>query len=58
MSTMIFTERIGKILLQKLIQLAKQGLHYDQRIDAENQSSVDFHENLGSKRWGLLKNQV
>jgi L-amino acid N-acyltransferase YncA len=57
MSIMIFTERIGKILLQKLIQLAKQGLHYD-HIDAENQSSVDFHENLGSKRWESLKNQV
>jgi hypothetical protein len=42
---MIFTERNWENTL-KLIQLAKkQGLHYD-RIDAENQSSVDFHEKI------------
>lgn len=48
---------IGKILLQELIQLAKkQGLHtMIAVIDAENQSSVDFHEKFGFKTVGVIK---
>jgi L-amino acid N-acyltransferase YncA len=48
---------IGKILLQELIQLAKkQGLHtMIGVIDAENQSSVDFHEKFGFKTVGVIK---
>jgi phosphinothricin acetyltransferase len=48
---------IGKILLQELIQLAKkQGLHtMIGVIDAENQSSVDFHEKFGFKTVGIIK---
>ena len=48
---------IGKILLQELIQLAKnQGLHtMIAVIDAENQSSVDFHEKFGFKTVGIIK---
>lgn len=48
---------IGKVLLQELIQLAKkQGLHtMIGVIDAENQSSVDFHEKFGFKTVGIIK---
>ncbi|EIA07230.1 GNAT family N-acetyltransferase [Flavobacterium frigoris] len=48
---------IGKILLQELIQLAKkQGLHtMIGVIDAENQSSIDFHEKFGFKTVGIIK---
>jgi L-amino acid N-acyltransferase YncA len=48
---------IGKILLQELIELAKkQGLHtMIGVIDAENQSSVDFHEKFGFKTVGIIK---
>jgi L-amino acid N-acyltransferase YncA len=48
---------IGKILLQELIQLAKkQGLHtMIGVIDAENQSSVVFHEKFGFKTVGIIK---
>jgi L-amino acid N-acyltransferase YncA len=48
---------IGKILLEELIQLAKkQGLHtMIGVIDAENQSSVDFHEKFGFKTVGIIK---
>lgn len=48
---------IGKLLLQELIQLAKnQKLHtMIAVIDAENQSSVDFHEKFGFKTVGIIK---
>jgi phosphinothricin acetyltransferase len=48
---------IGKILLQELIRLAKeQNLHtMIAVIDAENQSSVEFHEKFGFKTVGIIK---
>lgn len=48
---------IGKILLQELITLAKaQGLHtMIGVIDAENKSSIDFHEKFGFKKAGIIK---
>lgn len=48
---------IGKIVLKELIALAKkQGLHtMIGVIDAENQSSVDFHEKFGFKTVGIIK---
>jgi L-amino acid N-acyltransferase len=48
---------IGKILLAKLIELAKkQNLHtMIAVIDAENQSSVDFHEKFGFETVGIIK---
>ena len=48
---------IGKILLQELIVLAKkQGLHTMVGvIDAENQSSITFHEKFGFKTVGIIK---
>ena len=48
---------IGKLLLFELIQLAKQqNLHtMIAVIDAENQSSVDFHEKFGFKTVGIIK---
>ncbi|MBC7845007.1 MAG: N-acetyltransferase [Flavobacterium sp.] len=48
---------IGKLLLQKLIKLArKQKLHtMIAVIDAENQSSVEFHEKFGFKTAGIIK---
>ena len=48
---------IGKLLLHELIQLAKkQNLHtMIAVIDAENQSSVDFHEKFGFKTVGIIK---
>jgi L-amino acid N-acyltransferase YncA len=48
---------IGKILLQELIRLAKnQKLHtMIAVIDAENQSSVEFHEKFGFKTVGIIK---
>jgi phosphinothricin acetyltransferase len=48
---------IGKILLQELIVLAKkQGLHTMVGvIDAENQSSVVFHEKFGFKTVGTIR---
>ncbi|WP_348822279.1 GNAT family N-acetyltransferase [Flavobacterium aestuarii] len=48
---------IGKILLEELIRLAKnQNLHtMIAVIDAENQSSVDFHEKFGFKTVGIIK---
>ncbi|MFB0911544.1 MAG: GNAT family N-acetyltransferase [Flavobacterium sp.] len=48
---------IGKIVLQELIVLAKkQGLHtMIGVIDAENQSSVVFHEKFGFKTAGIIK---
>jgi L-amino acid N-acyltransferase YncA len=48
---------IGKILLQELIRLAKnQKLHtMIAVIDAENQSSVVFHEKFGFKTVGVIK---
>lgn len=48
---------IGKVLLTALIALAKnQGLHtMIGVIDAENQSSVDFHEKFGFKTVGIIK---
>ncbi|WP_268846925.1 GNAT family N-acetyltransferase [Flavobacterium aestivum] len=48
---------IGKLLLQKLIQLAKeQKLHtMIAVIDAENQSSIEFHEKFGFKTVGIIK---
>ena len=48
---------IGKILLAELIKIAKkQNLHtMIAVIDAENQSSVDFHEKFGFKTVGIIK---
>lgn len=48
---------IGKLLLQELIALArKQKLHtMIAVIDAENQSSVEFHEKFGFKTVGIVK---
>jgi L-amino acid N-acyltransferase len=48
---------IGKILLLELIRLAKkQNLHtMIAVIDAENQSSVEFHEKFGFKTVGIIK---
>lgn len=48
---------IGKLLLQELITLArKQKLHtMIAVIDAENQSSVVFHEKFGFKTVGIIK---
>lgn len=48
---------IGKLLLLELIALAKnQGLHtMIGVIDAENQSSIDFHEKYGFKTVGIIK---
>jgi L-amino acid N-acyltransferase YncA len=48
---------IGKLLLHELIQLAKkQNLHtMIAVIDAENQSSVEFHEKFGFKTVGIIK---
>lgn len=48
---------IGKIILEELIHLAKnQKIHtMIAVIDAENQSSVDFHERFGFKTVGIIK---
>lgn len=48
---------IGRVLLQELIILAKQqGMHtMIGVIDAENQSSIDFHEKFGFKTAGIIK---
>ena len=48
---------IGKLLLLELIDLAKkQKLHtMIAVIDAENQSSVEFHEKFGFKTVGIVK---
>jgi L-amino acid N-acyltransferase len=48
---------IGKLLLQKLIELAKkQKLHtMIAVIDSENQSSVEFHEKFGFKTVAVIK---
>lgn len=48
---------IGKLLLEELILLArKQKLHtMIAVIDAENQSSVAFHEKFGFKTVGIIK---
>lgn len=48
---------IGKVILKELITLAKkQGLHtMIGVIDAENQSSVAFHEKFGFKQVGEIK---
>ena len=48
---------IGKILLQELISLAKQQKLHTMIavIDAENESSVTFHEKFGFKTVGVIK---
>ncbi len=48
---------IGKLLLEELITLARaQKLHtMIAVIDAENQSSVEFHEKFGFKTVGIIK---
>nr|WP_315142439.1 GNAT family N-acetyltransferase [uncultured Flavobacterium sp.] len=48
---------IGKVLLQELIRIAKaQNLHtMIAVIDAENESSVEFHEKFGFKIVGVIK---
>ena len=48
---------IGKLLMETLINLArKQKLHtMIAVIDAENQSSVEFHEKFGFKTVGIIK---
>jgi len=48
---------IGKLLLNELIRLAKnQKLHVIVGcIDAENSGSIEFHEKLGFKKAGILK---
>ncbi len=49
--------KIGHLLMEKLIELAKkQKLHtMIGVIDAENQSSVKFHEKYGFKTVGIIK---
>jgi hypothetical protein len=50
---MIFkAKELEKIVLQELIELKTRVAYNDQVIDAENQSSVVFHEN-GFKTVGL-----
>ena len=48
---------IGKLLLQELISLAKQQKMHTMIavIDAENESSVTFHEKFGFKTVGVIK---
>jgi len=48
---------IGKVLLNELIRIAKaQNLHtMIAVIDAENESSVEFHEKFGFKIVGVIK---
>lgn len=48
---------IGKILLAELIKIAnKQNLHtMIAVIDAENQSSIDFHKKFGFETVGIIK---
>jgi L-amino acid N-acyltransferase YncA len=48
---------IGKLLLAKLIQLAKdQGMHTMVGcIDAENTGSIDFHKKFGFTEAGIIK---
>jgi len=48
---------IGKIILNQLIHLAKsQNIHtMIGVIDAENQSSIDFHKKLGFEISGMIK---
>ncbi len=48
---------VGKLLIEKLILLAKnQKLHtMIAVIDAENQSSVEFHEKFGFETVGIIK---
>jgi len=48
---------IGKLLLSELITLAKaQGMRtMIGAIDAENESSIRFHENFGFTKCGLIK---
>ena len=48
---------IGKLLLQELIALAQQQKLHTMIavIDAENQGSVSFHEKLGFKTVGIIK---
>jgi L-amino acid N-acyltransferase YncA len=48
---------IGKVLLQELIRIAKaQNFHtMIAVIDAENESSVEFHEKFGFKIVGVIK---
>lgn len=48
---------MGKLLLAELIELAKkQKLHtMIAVIDAENQSSVEFHKQFGFKTVGIIK---
>nr|WP_315133803.1 GNAT family N-acetyltransferase [uncultured Flavobacterium sp.] len=48
---------IGKVLLHELIRIAKaQNLHtMIAVIDAENESSVEFHEKFGFKIVGVIK---
>ena len=48
---------VGKVLMQELIALArKQKLHtMIAVIDAENQSSVEFHEKFGFSTVGIIK---
>ena len=48
---------IGKVILQNLIDLAKkQKLHtMIGVIDAENESSIAFHDQFGFKTVGIIK---
>jgi phosphinothricin acetyltransferase len=57
MSTKIIMEKGLENCLQELIQLAKnQKLHtMIAVIDAENQSSIEFHEKFGFKTVGIIK---
>lgn len=50
-------KKIGKKILEELIALAKSnGIHtMIAVIDAENQSSIDFHEKFGFKTVGIIK---
>lgn len=48
---------IGKILLTELIQIAKKQNFHTMIgvIDAENQSSIDFHQKFGFETVGIIK---
>jgi phosphinothricin acetyltransferase len=47
---MIFTKELEKILQELIVLAKKQGLHTMIGVDAENQSSVTFHEKFDSRR--------
>ncbi|MDR6968399.1 phosphinothricin acetyltransferase [Flavobacterium arsenatis] len=48
---------VGKLLLQKLIDLAKEQKYHSMIgvIDASNSGSIEFHKKFGFKETGILK---